>query len=580
MIPGKPKFQAAEVVTRFNNYCKQFNQLLLQSDNEELRQIRQRIIEDLKDYHKDGILSVAFVGQYSAGKSTIISAITGKRDIKIDADIATDKTSNYYWDGINLIDTPGLFTERKDHDAITYDTINKADLLIFCLTSMLFDSITVENFKKLAYEKGYRWKMMIVVNKMSDEAGDDEQKVINYRLSLAEALKPYQIDEFPLCFIDAKDYCEGIDTNDEFLIEISRFQTFIDVLNNFVNSRRSLARLDTPVRIVLSGINDAQICFTHDNNEDTAFFEILKRLSRTVNQERERLRNEVRNIALNLFSAVTNEGTMLASALGGDENFELRNKRTEKNVRTHYEQATNEMECCVSNAFSSIQNEIENVFNSDLVQTFVTRLQLKYQTGVKNSNPDLDVNKIADQIQKLSNIGEQIGLQPLRSNWTNTYQGEGFLRSMDVAGSQLHHTVRSVGESLGYHFRPWEAVNLAKNIGNSLMIVGNVVSVLGIGVAIYQKYQEHEAEQKLAHARLDITSQFIKMGESLRNQIYDQLSEIEIKLYSEIENKISEARRNQEQSIVVSNKGMQQITQIRNELESILQYINNASTKL
>lgn len=580
MLPGQRKIQAAEVVNHLNNCYKNLNQLLLQGDNQELLQIRQKMINEVEDYRKDGILSVAFVGQYSAGKSTIISAITDKRDIKIDADIATDATSNYYWEGINLIDTPGLFTERKDHDAITYDAIHKADLLVFCLTSMLFDSITVENFKKLAYEKGYRWKMMLVVNKMSDEAGDDEQKIINYSKSLAEALKPYKIDEFTLCFIDAKDYCEGIDTDDDFLIEISRFESFTDALNNFVDSRRSLARLDTPVRIVLSGINDAQICISRDNNEDTAFFEILKRLSRTVNQERERLRNKFKNIALNLFSAVTNEGTILASVLGSDDNFEISNQQTEINVRTHYEKSTNDMESCVSDAFYSIQNEIESIFNSDLVKTFVNRLQVKYEISVQNIDSDVDVKKIANQVKGLLRIGEKIGLNPLRDNWTNTYQGAGLLTAMDVVGSDLHQTVYSVGEFFAYDFAPWEAVNLATDIGNSLMMVGNVVSFLGVGAALLQTYQEYEAEKKLAQGRLNITSQFIKMGESLKEQINEQLAEIEIKLYGEIENQIAEARRNQEESIASANTGMQQLTQIRNELESILQKITRASTKL
>ncbi|MGD1911694.1 MAG: hypothetical protein ACFB2X_12765 [Rivularia sp. (in: cyanobacteria)] len=112
---------------------------------------------------------------------------------------------------------------------------------------MLFDSVTVENFKKLAYEKGYRWKMMLVINKMSDEAGEEAQKITNYRKSLTEAIKPHNLDEFPVCFIDAKDYCEGVDEDEEFLIEISRFQTFIDALNNFVEKRAALAKFDTPV---------------------------------------------------------------------------------------------------------------------------------------------------------------------------------------------------------------------------------------------------------------------------------------------------------------------------------------------
>ena len=71
---------------------------------------------------------------------------------------------------------------------------------------MLFDSVTVENFKKLAYDKNYAWKMMLVANKMSDEAGEEAEKITSYRHSLTKALKPYSLNDFPVCFIDAKDY--------------------------------------------------------------------------------------------------------------------------------------------------------------------------------------------------------------------------------------------------------------------------------------------------------------------------------------------------------------------------------------
>ena len=35
------------------------------------------------------------------------------------------------------------------------------------------------------YDKGYRWKMMLVINKISDEAGEEEEKIANYRHSSA-----------------------------------------------------------------------------------------------------------------------------------------------------------------------------------------------------------------------------------------------------------------------------------------------------------------------------------------------------------------------------------------------------------
>ncbi|WP_242056283.1 MULTISPECIES: GTPase [unclassified Nostoc] len=301
-------FNAALINDKFKKTLVKFDEILSEGKHPEFSAIRKKLREELKAHHQEGILSVAFVGQYNAGKSTTISALTGRRDIRIDSDIATDTTASYDCNGIKIIDTPGLFTDRKDHDAITYDAINKADLLVFCLTYMLFDSVTVANFKKLAYEKGYRWKMMLVINKMSDEAGEEAQKIANYRHSLEEAIKPHRLDEFPVCFIDAKDYCEGVDQSDEFLIDISRFQTFLHELNKFVKSRSVLARFDTPIRIVLSCVDEAQLSFTRNSNQDSAFLEVLTRLSRTVRKERDRLRITVKNIALQINVSRSRQG--------------------------------------------------------------------------------------------------------------------------------------------------------------------------------------------------------------------------------------------------------------------------------
>lgn len=147
MSQSTQTFKAADLSKQFKAACIQFDNLLASANSKELTKIRQKFRDGLQDYKQQGALTVAFIGQYSAGKSTIISALTGRRDIHIDADIATDATTPYDWNGIKIIDTPGLFTDRTDHDDITYEAIAKADLLVFCLTHMLFDTLTVENFK-------------------------------------------------------------------------------------------------------------------------------------------------------------------------------------------------------------------------------------------------------------------------------------------------------------------------------------------------------------------------------------------------------------------------------------------------
>ncbi|MBW4565833.1 MAG: 50S ribosome-binding GTPase [Mojavia pulchra JT2-VF2] len=581
MNQNKQILDAAAVNEKFKNTLVKFDHILAQGKHIELSAIRKKLREDLKAYHQEGILSLAFVGQYNAGKSTTISAITGRRDIRIDSDIATDKTASYAWNSIKIIDTPGLFTDRKDHDEITYDAINKADLLVFCLTYMLFDSVTVANFKKLAYEKAYRFKMMLIVNKMSDEAGEEAQKIANYRQSLKEAIKPHSLDEFPVCFIDAKDYCEGVDQNDDFLIEISRFQTFLDELNKFVKNRSVLARFDTPIRIALSCVDEAQLICTRDDNQDSAFLEVLTRLSRTVRKERERLRIKVNNIALQMSVAIAKEGTILAAAVGSEQDFTMLNKQTEINVKQHYEKAETQLQDVINTAVEDIRQEVEEFLQGNLVQTFITCLEKRQSISADSVNSDMDLERIKSQINWLKDIGEKAGVEvsnfAKRELLSTASSSGGFLRSMDVAGSGLHQTVLAVGKFVGFDFKPWQAVGIAKNIGNAAMFLGPAVALISLATDAYTAQQEQQREKQMADVRSDITSQFQAIAKDLENQIESQLREFEQQVYGEIEQQIATARQKEESAIAASNTWVKQLLEVRKDFDLILRYITKAT---
>lgn len=579
MSQSNQTFKAADLSNRFKAACTQFDNLLASAKSQELAKIRQKFRDSLTDYKQQGTLTVAFVGQYSAGKSTTISALTGRRDIHIDADIATDTTTPYDWNGIKIIDTPGLFTDRADHDAITYEAIAKADLLVFCLTHMLFDTLTVENFKKLAYDKGYRWKIMLVVNKMSAAAGEEDQKIASYRHSLSDALKPYSLKEFPICFIDAKDYCEGIDEDDDFLTEISRFDTFITELNSFVERRASLTGLDTPVRIMLGCLNDAQIGFARNSDEDTAYLEILSRLSRRINKERERLRTKVKTITLDMSSKIATEGTKLASAVGNPK-FEELNKQSEINVRKHYETVEQDLETAIENALQSIQLEVEAELQSSLTQAFVAQLNFNGQFSNQNSVGGFNQQQVQSQVEWLQKIGERVGASITKAATKEfaTTAGQGFLRSMDVAGSSLHQGVYNVGKLIGFKFKPWQAVGIAKNIGNAAKFLGPALAVLSIGMDLHSMQKEREYEKQMADVRRDITSQFRKLAIDLEQQVEEQLREFEAQVYGQLEQNIAEARQQTQAAMNASHVELQLISAIRVDLEAILRDVLRAAT--
>lgn len=576
MSQGNEIFKAAEISKRFKDACTAFDELLASRSSNNFVRCRQKLRDEMKEYRQQGALTVAFVGQYSAGKSTIISALTGQRDIHIDADIATDQVTDYDWNNIKIIDTPGLFTDRQDHDDITYEAIAKADLLVFCLTHMLFDTLTVENFKKLAYDQGYRWKMMLVINKMSAAAGDEAQKIASYRHSLAAALKPHGLSEFPICFIDAKDYCEGIDDDDEFLTDISRFDTFVTVLNIFVQQRAHLASFDTPIRIVLSCMDESQIAFARNSDEDTTFLEVLSRLSRRINQNRERLRTKIRSINLKMSAAITAEGTKLAAAVG-EPDFEQRNQQAEENVRKQYEKAGQELETAIEGAIQSIQSEVEAEMQSDLTQAFIAQLNCDRKIQVETTQKGGNSQQVKQQVASLVQIAEKAGVKITASatrNIMGTAQtSERFLRSMDVAGSSLHQGVLQAGKAIGFKFKPWQAVGIAKNIGNAAKFLGPALAVVSIGLEAHTMYQEQKQEAEMAAVRNDITSQFQAIAIDLEQQIDTQLYGFESQVYGQIEKKVAEARQQTETAMSSSNADLKQLASIRQQLESILQEI-------
>ncbi|MEQ9372533.1 MAG: GTPase [Coleofasciculus chthonoplastes F3-SA18-01] len=544
------QFKSAVVASKLTTACIKFDKYLAKINRTPLTKIRQKLRQELNTYRHQGMLSVVVVGQYGAGKSTLISALTGRRDIAIHSDITTDQISRYNWQGIEVIDTPGLFTERQDHDQITYSAIAKADLVIFCLTSMLFDAITVENFKQLAYHQGYRWKMMLVINKMSEEAGEDSEKMVNYRRSLAEALHPYNLDEFPICFIDAKDYCEGIDSGDKFLRDVSRFSTFIQTLDTWVEQRGYLTRFDTPIRIALSCVDDAQFHISRTTPQDSVFLELLTRLTRSLHQERDRLRTKIQGIILHLSAAITQEGDTLQVALGSQLNFEQLTQRTELNIQNHYEQACEKITNTLNQAMISLHQTIVTILKGTLVQLLLESWE---QAKPDNHNPG--------NSKKSQRIHRQL-------YWLKTFR--------DTVEAMSENYPQNLAE---FQVKPWQSVE-------AMTPIIHISHFLSSATIIFSEKPEPDTgefpadrEKQMNDIIRYITSQFQAIAKHLEHQINAQLWTVEQQTYRKLEQQISVRRQQELDAIAGSNKDVKQLAEIRRDFERILQYISKATVK-
>ena len=150
-------------------------QALLESRQGEVRDLAKHLPDP--DGEQERPITLAFAGQYSAGKSTLLRALTGLENIATGAGITTEETRTLDWNGVQVVDTPGIHTSlRPDHDAIAYEAISQADLLVFVITNELFDNHLGEHFRKLAIEREKGYETILVINKMDRTADGNTRK--------------------------------------------------------------------------------------------------------------------------------------------------------------------------------------------------------------------------------------------------------------------------------------------------------------------------------------------------------------------------------------------------------------------
>ena len=258
-----------------------------------------------------GKIKLVFVGQYSAGKSSIIKMLTGA-EVEIGAAITTQTSTPYDWHGLEIIDTPGIHTElRPDHDEITYDQINHAALLIFVITNEGFSQRMGRHFRLLAIEGKRAANMVLVVNKMDRTALGNvpEQQQIIYE-DLKKVTAPYDPNDLYISFTDTESYFKAMEETDERRrarrLKRSGHDVFIDKLNQFVEQKGILQKINLPLNTIAATIRDALP--TVDNSDAEKFIgTIEKRKAILIDGKRECL-DDVADIISDFKNEISRSG--------------------------------------------------------------------------------------------------------------------------------------------------------------------------------------------------------------------------------------------------------------------------------
>ncbi len=491
---------------QFSEYTRQIGSLV-QRANTALSTIGQSVSTDDGQHPK---VRLVFAGQYSAGKSTILRMLTGRKDIAIGAGITTQKAHSYEWSGLEVIDTPGIHTElRPDHDEISYDAIASADMLVFVITNELFDSYLADHFRKLAIDKDKAGEMILVVNKMerASEGNTPEQQEI-IRDDLRSVLAPYTPEQLNLCFLDAESYLDSLserETDPELadeLLERSGYTQFIQALNAFVEEKSLSSKVTTILYLLVEqlqrAIHDIE---PHVEDEDVAALEEHYLQQRHIFvSTRVLLQQEIGALYTSAANRIRELGLDAANLLVAGCNQEEVEQQLSELVR-QYEQITlqcqRDSEKLVDEQLTEMGQHLEDSERTEFAQNLKARLSGRFET-------------LPENLQKLL-VGAGPGLQKAGLAVADkAYKAgvNGGLKLSNFSGSTIHEWVLKIGRTLGHKFKPWEAIKWTKGVA----IGGRILGALGVGVSVFMQIKSDQDENKarieLQRNRQNIRSQF------------------------------------------------------------------------
>lgn len=448
----------------------------------------------------DGAVRIVFAGQYSAGKSSMLKVMTGREDIAVGASITTQEAHEYDWNGVSIVDTPGVHTElRPDHDAVTYEAISGADLLVFVVTNELFDSHLASHFRKLAIDRDKAHEMLLVVNKMRRCAGGNTpatQEVI--REDLRKVLAPFTPEQLRVSFIDAESALESASEADgdvaRILAKKSGFQAFLDEFNGFVRDKGLAGRYTTSLYTIEQVLQEALAAESTGDTDIDALEELLLQQRRALVEAQAQIPRSVENRVQQTAASIRRDGRSVADLIhGGSDPKEIDSKLREAQgrVQERADELAELVQETVSQHMEALAERVKQIAESELAKELLPRLVARMEVELA----DLDVNpETIAKARKVSDVTRQLGQFLIKNSFKATASGfAGIFKLNQYSGTATHNAVKAVGHFFGKSFKPWEAVKWTRAIANA----GRVLAVAGTVLTFVLQIKEDADAAKL-----------------------------------------------------------------------------------
>ena len=519
------RFEVLEWTAAGNELLDRSRKMLLSAPSEKVRQIAVGIPANI--LLSDSSVVLVLAGQNGAGKSTILKALTGRDDIAVGADITTEQAYTYDWDGVRVVDTPGIHTElRPDHDEITYRSIAAADLLVFVVTNELFDSHLAEHFRKLAIERDKAHEMMLVVNKMRRCAKGNSLETQNViREDLRKVLAPFTPEDVRTTFIDAESVLDSEAEADgamaKALWKKSGIEAFIRELNGFVREKGLTGRYTTALYNLEQVLQEALASESTGDKDVDALEELLLQRRRALLETQDWIPRAVEGEIQRTGTQIRQEGRKIASMIHGSANQkEVDNELqgAQCRVQSHAEQLGHAVQSIIGKHMKDLDDRVGAIANSELAKELLPRLAHRVEEA--GISPET-----MSKLKSASDISSKFGEFLIRNSFVPKAGTLGGLFKLNqYSGTVAHGTVKSVGHFFGKSFKPWEAVKWTRTIAN----VGRVFAVVGTALTFILQIKEDanaaQLEEDLRESRSAVRSGFNDAAHAIEMH-YDHATE-------------------------------------------------------
>lgn len=508
-------------------------------------------------------LTIALVGEYDVGKSSIIKALTDEK-VLINSNVTTSAVKIYDYSGLKLIDMPGTLSGLEEHDQLAYETAANSDLMLYVITNELFNLSNITPFFDTLESLKKENQCMLIVNQIDrvnimDRTIEDAIGIMLEELTIR--VQPYDIDQFSPIFISSRNYLDSLDDDDDELkkelYDSSRIDNLKLALNKFCDDNGLNGRLLRPLQSSLILLDSVSNFIGDMDNEFDILNNYYLRKKRIFVDSESNIKSKINKLRISKKKEIMDLSIPVVKA------FE--NKLDPNEIGIAYDEADFNLNEIIENLSSDIEN---------VLRTSIEELQEKLRE-FDNSPITLEVRAIVDS----TNIKVE-DLDFSRHPKKIPISFKSHIRSgMDDASKYLSKNADDLAKQFvevykhtkNIKFKPYGKIKLENKAGKVIGKAGKALGWLAVGWDLYCNVKEEvdvaKWDMKLREFKASTKLNFKQAANKCEETIIDSTNQF---MENEIRSRIIEID-SQQQELINSDKADKEI---RNSIKEIDDLVN------